>query len=315
MAHFLPVPDWASRDHPVLRRELLSEPPRRLTRAKWLMVAGGLVLIGALLATGLFAKPAGQTLSESLSNVLFWPLVAVQIVLSVFTLAANSSFVGEQIRRQSWVTVAATEGGAELSLRARWAANFYRLRGFIVLLLVGRAVLIAAILWDLTAFQGRYLDLLANGIHPEVSAPMAAFLLALAMTGALLMPIVMIGFDAAIGLLVSAYAPNRGNSVLTAAMVVLARLLLTAALLFAASRFVAGALPVSDPAAWGLMGAFATFGDWGVSFLHLGSYAELWAAIPFGILLGSALLVFALVVSSITDRLLARAARRAQQCE
>ena len=72
-------------------------------------------------------------------------------------------------------------------------------------------------------------------------------------------------------------------------------------------------LTLSDGTAWLLMGGFAAFGDWGLSFLHLGFFGEIWATIPYGIFLGVALLAFALAGSALTEWILAFATRRAER--
>ena len=42
-----------------------------------------LLLIGYLIATGLLRHPAGQTPVEVVNAVLFWPLLVIQLILSV----------------------------------------------------------------------------------------------------------------------------------------------------------------------------------------------------------------------------------------
>jgi ElaB/YqjD/DUF883 family membrane-anchored ribosome-binding protein len=133
------------------------------------------------------------------------------------------------------------------------------------------------------------------------------------MTASLLLPLTGVGLDAAVGLLISALVQQRVYSVLVQIILIILRLLLLSALLLAVTQFTLGALPLDSAPAWLLMGGFAVGGDWGLSFLHLGFFSEIWAIIPFGILLGAALLGFALLQSALSEWLLAFAIRRAEQ--
>ncbi len=313
------LPSWARRDHPVLRHELgeTVRPPARVRYLRALGVVlgiGVLLLIGLLIATGFLSRPAGQTTVETINAILFWPLLAIQIILSISALTGTSNFVSDEMRRQNWDNLRATEHGAEMSMRARWVAVFYRLRGLIGLVLVVRVVLIALMLWDLTAFQGRYLDLLINGIVPDVPLVVAVLLVSFTMTAALLLPLTSVGLDAAVGLLVSALVQQRTYSTLLQGILIFLRVIGTAALLFGATLFLDGQLfQSSDASAWLLMAGYSVFGDWGLSLLHLGLNSEIWATIPYGIFLGLTLLVFALIEAAVADRLLLLAVRKAQK--
>ena len=53
-----------------------------------------------------------------------------------------------------------------------------------------------------------------------------------------------------------------------------------------------------------LTGAYAAIGDWGLRFLHVEFYSEVWATIPYAIFFGIALLVFALGQSLVTEWIL-----------
>src|SRR5215207_5456615 len=178
------LPTWARSSHPVLRYELgkVQRPSRRvrLLRAFSVVMLGLLLVVGGYLAaTGLLARPAGQSLTEIANAILFWPLLVIQVILRIGALMLTSSAVSDEVRRQNWDNLRATTAGAELALRARWAVVFYRLRGLLGLVLALRVVLIFGILYDLTAFQGRYLDLLINGIVPEVPLVAGVLLLSL----------------------------------------------------------------------------------------------------------------------------------------
>lgn len=314
------LPLWARADHPILRYELARVEQHnardRLLRALWIVLLGILLFGGGyLIATGFLQHPPSQNLNstESALNILFWPTLVIQIVVSVVALALTGNTVAEEVRRQTWDNVRATEGGAELMMRTRWAAVFYRIRGLLAVVMVIRLGLIAGILADLTAFQGRYLDLLINGIVPAVMWPVAALLLAFTMTASLLLPLTIVGFDAAIGLLIATLFQQRTYALLAQILYVIARIVLAGALVFAITQLLNGDLGTSDVGAWGLSLAFAVGGDWGLSFLNLGLFGEIWARIPFGIFLGLALLLVSLVQAAITDWIMGIAIRLAER--
>ena len=58
---------------------------------------------------------------------------------------------------------------------------------------------------------------------------------------------------------------------------------------------------------------FAAVGDWGLAFLYLGFYGEIWANVPYGVFLGLALVIFALLQAAFADQVLVFAVRRAQR--
>lgn len=312
------LPPWARREHPVLRYGLGSARPsprrRRYVRAfLYVMAAITLLLVGHLIATGGLRHASGQNLTESLMAVLFWPSLVVQTAIRLGVLALTVSTVSEHIRRQNWDNLRATENGVELTLRARWAGVFYQLRGLIGVLLLVRVILILGILYDLTAFRGGYLDRLLNGVTPEISVLVSVPLLAFLMTASLLLPLTGVGFDAAVGLLVSVAVRQRIYTALLQVILSLARVALVAGLAYAMTRLFNGQLALHEVLAWMLALAFGGMGDWGLAMLHLGFYGELWATIPYGIFLGAALLIFALVQAMLTDAILGYAIRHAER--
>ncbi len=313
------LPDWAQPSHPVLRHALGMNQPRprwqvRYGRAlMFVLIGASLLLIGYLAATNLLRRVPGENPVEAINNILFIPLLIAQLLLRIFAVLLTSSTVTEQIRRQNWDSLRATPSGAELTLRARWALVFYRLRGLLGAVLVARVGLLLLMLYDLTAFQGRYLDLLISGITPDVSLVTAVPLLALMMTAALLLPFTAVGFDASIGLLIAAQVKARTLNTVLQLLYILLRIGLTVALLMLLTHFLRGGLFISSAAAWLLIAAAAASADWGLSLLYLSRYGEIWAIVPYGILIGLALLVFALAQAAIADQLLLAAARRAQR--
>lgn len=312
------IPVWARRDHPVQRYQQRGE-----TRARWqvrygraLAVIVGLTmmgLIGGLIATRVFTVPAGQNPSESFYAIVYFPLIALQLLARIGATALTASVVSEEMRRQNWDNVRATVIGAELTLRARWAMVFYRLRPLLGLIFALRIILLGALLWDLASFQGRYLELLINGITPQSPEFLAIAALALVMTTALILPITGIGFDGAIGLTIAANAPSRAAVTILQGVWALVRIGVTAVLLYGAGQYLAGDLVLSDPAAWGIGFLALAMGDWGLGLLYLGRAGLIWATIPYSILFGVCLALFALAQAVLTDALVTFAARRAQK--
>lgn len=313
------LPDWARRDHPVLHHELgtPAKIPWQTRYARALITVLGVALLlvaGYMVATDFLARPAGSTNVEIINATLYAPLIFLQIILSVAALTSTSNFVGDEMRRQNWDNLRATEQGAEMSMRARWVAVFYRLRGLIGVVIAARVLLIALMLWELTAFQGRYLDLLINGIVPDVPLVAAVLLVSFMMTSALLLPLTSVGFDAAVGLMISALIQQRTYSTLAQAVLIFARIGLTALLLFGANQAMNGQLyQWSDASSWLLLTGASAVGDWGLTFLNLTRSSEIWATIPYGILIGLVLMVLALVQAAVADRLLLLAVREAQK--
>jgi hypothetical protein len=312
------LPHWAQPQHPVLRyqRGRTVQPPARVRylRALGVILLGALMLgAGYVIATGTFNRPAGQNWVEIINHTLYFPALALQVLARVIAVALTSGTVADEIRRQNWDNLRATERGAELTLRSRWASVFYRLRGLIGVILVVRFILIACLLWDLTAFQGKYIDLLISGITPDISVVMAILLLAGTMTAAIILPITGIGFDASVGALISSLVQTRAYSMLLQFLWLLFRVGITIVLSLEAARFLSGALVTTDLNAWLLMGGYGAIGDWSLSYLNLGKYAEVWATVPYSIFFGLALMIFAIVQAFAADQLLALAVRRAQK--
>lgn len=312
------LPAWARPEHPVLRYEL-GAPPKaswqaRYARALATVLLGGVLLLGGYLAaTHLLQVPAGEEFVEALNNVLFWPLLIIQVLLRIFAVTLTSNAVADEMRRQNWDSLRSTPVGAELTLRARWAVVFYRLRGLLGIVFVARVVLLVGMLWHLTGFGGYHLDILTGGITPEVALPVAVLLLSFLMTASLLLPFTAIGFDASVGLLISAVVQHRTYTTLLQVLYIVLRIALVAGLTFAITAFLDGRLSLSDPLAWIMTFLFGAVGDWGLAFLYLGRYGEIWATVPYGIFLGLALVVFALAQAAIADRVLMMAVRRAQR--
>jgi hypothetical protein len=319
-----PLPPWSKLTHPLLKYELRAKGTKR---RRWrIVVAYALLVIvllavGVIVATQLTQQPLSPNISESLSRILYAPVMILQLVLIISALSLTTGAIGEAIRKQQWDSVRVTEGGAGIALRTRWASIFYRLRPLLLLVLLARLALIIVLLWDLTAFQGEYLDLLTAGITPNLSLmvgdidlglPISVLLLSMMLTAGILLPLTTLALDAAFGLLLSTFVRQRTYTALVQFVLVLLRLALMAALGYTAWQFISGDLTLGEGVSFMLMFGFGALVDWGLYFLHLGSYGELWALVPYGVLLSLALVAFALLQAFIANRLLLWAIQRAQ---
>jgi hypothetical protein len=289
----------------------------RYLRALLMVVIGVTFLGGGYLVGSDFLEtdPFELPLSQMLITILFWPTFAFQVLLQVGATIMTINTVGEEQRRQTWDSVRTTSSGAALTLRTRWsAAIFYKMRGFIGILIIIRLNLIGAMLYDLTAFRGEYLNYLIGSILPEIPLAVGVLLLALTMTASLLLPIVGLGLDAAIGLLISTAVQQRTYVVLSQMVLTAVRLVIIGALLIGATQFRTDALSAGDLATWLILFGFAAIGDWGLSFLYLGYYgATVWADVPYGVFIGLAMLLFALFQAALTDGILSFAVYRAER--
>ncbi len=323
LSRLFSLPEWARPQHPVLRYVLgsLPEPsPRARIGRIILIVLLGVVLVlgGYILATGYLQNPPGQHFTDSLLNIVFYPTMVLQVVASIAALSLTASAVSEEQRRQTWDSLRSTREGIQLTLRARWIAVFYRLRGLIGLILLVRLALVAGILYDLTAFRGGYLDRIINGIVPDLPSFMGVILLSFWMSAALLLPIVAIGFDAALGLLISTFAQGRGTSLITQMILAILRLAVVVFLLWAMRQFLEGTFAQAGAApqgivSWLLVAVYAAFGDWGLYFLEVGSSGMVWATVEYSIFVGVALLAFCFILALLTDAMIAWAVRRAER--
>ncbi|MDX1992648.1 MAG: hypothetical protein SF029_09670 [bacterium] len=319
------LPPWARADNPILRTLLgaaRTEGRRaRLVRAFFVMLGGGLALmVGYLIASDYnTTNPLERPVSQALFEILFYPVLFFQLVLRLSALGMTVGAVAEEKRRQTWDSLRATVGGVALALRARWSAVvLYRLRGLLAVTILARIVMIGALLYDLTAFSGEYLNYLVGGIIPQISVPVAVLLLSLMMTASLLLPLTGLGLDAALGLLVSTAVRQRLYVGLVQILLSLIRVGVVLLLVLAVTRFrdPAGLTGTTDAGTWILLAAFAAIGDWGFSFLYLGFYGgEVWANVPYGILIGPALLLFIFMQTALTDVILALAIRRGERRE
>jgi len=324
-----PLPAWAERENPLLNYQLKqTETPSRgsrLLRALLIvLLLAGLGVGGWAVATNVFAQPAGQHATDIAISVLFYPMLVVQIGLSLAALALTIGTVSEERGHLTWENLRATPSGAALTLRTRWASVFYRLRAALGLVVLIRLLLIGGMLLDLTAFQGRYLDLLISGVEPSLptmlgpvpfAVPLAALLLALFLTATLLLPFTDVAFNAALGILLSTLISRRIYSVVLQFLLFIVRVAVVAALVWLVMGFIEGRspFPLEDWQAWLSVFGFSAFADWGLMLLHLGFSGEVWTLIPYGLFIGPMLVVYMLLQAALANFLLRWAVRLGQR--
>ena len=319
------LPPWARHTHPVMRSVLGPNHQNYAERVKRWMFIGVttlvLAFIGVLIGTEFFQVDLSQLpISEALMKVVFWPLFGLQIVLRLFALSMTIGTIGDEKRRQTWDNLRTTAEGASLAMRARWSSVvFYRMRPMLYVVTIARFVLIGALLYDLTAFSGDYLNNLTVSIVPQVPFAVSVLFVALMMTASLLLPVSGLGLDAAIGLAVSTVTHQRIYAILAQITLAAIRVGIVAGLLILMTEFRGGVIGIESATQlglWVLIFGFAAIGDWGVSLLHLGFFgAEVWANVDYSIFIGVALLVFVFAQTLMTDLLLAFAVRRAERSE
>ena len=311
------LPEWARSDHPILRYEMeRANNNQDRTWINWLVPIAVLVLLllgGVAIATQGFAQPAGVHLTEGLLRIIIVPAILLQFGIQIAALILSSNMVVEERRRQTWDHLRATETGTDLTLRARWVAMFYRLRIWLGVVIFIRILLVLAILYDLTAFRGGYLDILAANADPSISLVLGIVILVFVITTSFLLPLTNIGFDTALGLLLATLIKSRTAIVIVQALLVIIRLAIVAALIYLVST-VGLALyevnvllvePIVDPfTSWMVVFAYSAWGDWGVALTHLGTLGEVWALISNGVLIGVALFIWMLAQAGLADALL-----------
>lgn len=331
-----PLPEWFSRKNPLVYHRLkgTDAPDRRTRLVRAFVRMVGLLLLGFagyFIATGGLTRSAGQNFAEVANNTLFYPMLVLQMSIAAAAFALTVGVVGNEQRRLTWDVLRATAGGAGFTLRASWAAVFYRLGGLIAVLIVLRVLLIGGLLVNLMAFQGRYIDRLVSNIVPTIpvelngvliAAPLGLLLLAMFLAATLLLPITTVAFEAALGLWFSSWLHQRVYSLIVQFMLLLMRgalvvLLVYSVLGFAPSSTLIGSgVGLANTNAltqWLTVFAFTAFADWGVKMTHLQFAGEMWAVIPYGLFISPALLLFVFLQAFAAHQILKRAVHNAER--
>lgn len=290
-------------------RYLRGRSTRKISRSLVLHLALAGAYISALISGTVILKLAHGSPSRIIYTALFAPTVLVQMLLSAAAFGLTIHTVYHLRRQQTWDPLRATAGGGAAAMRAAWAnAVYYRLGGLLgVLVYAPRIVLLGCLLWDLTAFRGEYLRLIADSHRPAVPPPFEILLLGAGIAAAFLLPLSTIGLEAASGLVCSTFAGSRQSASLIQ-------------ILFTIGRFIGGAAALSASVGHGLQPASTGLilllngaaGDWGLGALDAAAVHTTWSAIPYAAFIGTALVGVVLIQSGLTALLLGWAAHRAQ---
>lgn len=314
------VPGWARLDSPMLRYVLLREGRRQGRGWRWL-VRGGLVLVVIALVGGYAwvyddAGTPGDGAS-TLFSLLYVPLLMLQIVTLTAPLILTSNMIAAEQQRGTWEALKITSHGAEMAIRSRWAAVFYQLRWLLAALLLARLLFTGQMLRDLTLYQGYHLDLYIIGITPEVPLEVAIVLLAALMTALLLLPLVIVGLNAAFGLLFASMFDNPRLTVFLRGLLLALELGIFLAALVAGLDVIdadpgSRALAAMSPGErWARLAFMGSFGDQGLRLMDLETTFQTWTDVEYGILLGAGLLGAVAIIVLATNGMLWWAARRA----
>jgi hypothetical protein len=318
-ALYVPLSEWAQPSHAVLRYVLHRRPRPRAWR--FLGRSGGLVGVVGLVAISWLAYRAHTPLAvndscgSALLAVLYFPLLILQFVTLMLALLRVSDVVAAEQQRGTWEALRVTSHGAEKLLFARWVAVFYQMRPLLWLLMVPRVLLAGLLLVDVAGYQGHYLDLYMTGIPSPVPLSVAVIMLATLTTAALIQFPVLIGLNAALGVLISAAFQKRAVAGLALTAVFAGEI----GLFGLAFHAIHSALE-SDPGAyaaghtitqWGDLLLIGTLGDQGLRFMDLQALLRTWTDIESGALLGGGLLAVVIVQVLVTRGALAVAARLA----
>ncbi len=332
------LPDFARPTHPLMRYAL-ERSGRRLTRRAQLIRTGLIIfLLLLLLIPGWqIATNLGQTTLDAANIigkaylVLYWPLIVVQVIARIFAISSTSGIISGEVQHGTWDTLKVTTDGAILTMKTRWAAVFYRLRGLLALLLLARIVFIIGTLIDLSSFQGRYLDLLLSGtvpfgppnVSPDLSVILGILTMSMMMAASLLMPFTAVAFDAGLGMLVGTISRGRLAGVLGQVLLVVFRIIVTAAALAVGAAALSlgptrlGMFVPTDSPVGAWIGAFFGIGegDLGLTLLHLPHVQRLWADLEYGVLVGIALLLYTLFEAALANLLIKWAGQRATRAD
>lgn len=312
------LPDWARPENPILQYELAhaKQPASRRRRfVQLLVIALMLGVPGHLYATHIHDAPAGS-ISDLAWRSLYFPTLLVQVATAVTALSLGIGSVGQERSRQTWDHLRATAVGASLTLRTRWIAILYRLRAPLLAILLVRLILLIAMLYDLAAFGGLYVEMLSRNATPTLADWRIGWLvIALLMTVSLLLPFTMIAVSGGIGLLISVAVKDRVYIVMAQVTLVLAQAALAVGTHLAVSQVLRGSLRLSDGALFALFLGYSGLGDWGLLFAQLGSLGEIWALVPYGIFIGVGLMAWMLLQAAAADGILWLAGRLAESRE
>ena len=307
------LPEWARAAHPLLQYEISHFRAAGGRRGLIIQLIALSVLLGgsaALYAAASINPASGVNLTSLIWRSLYYPTLALQLLTAMMALALGASAVGGERRRKSWDNLRATEFGAGLALRARWAGILYRLRAPIILILWTRVILVAGMLYDLTAFGGLYAQMLGAQAKPPLPEwRLDLLLIALSVTVNMVLPPLQIAASAALGILLSVAIRERIYSAGIFILVAATHLAFAAAGALAIAQLLQVDAPATSAWSYALLLGFSAFGDWGLLLAQLGSLGEIWHRVPYGSSISFCLLIMLNALSLAADGMMWLAAR------
>jgi hypothetical protein len=318
-ALYAPLPEWAQPSLAVLHYALhrRSQPWfwRCLSRSGGLLAIWGLVAISWLAYRAHSPLAVNTSCGSALFAVLYFPALILQFVALMVALLWASDIVTTERRRGTWEMFRVTSHGPEMLCFARWVAVFHQMRTLLVLLIVPRVLLAGLMLVDVAGYQGHRLDFYATWAPSPVPLSVAVIALAALTFAALIQLPVLIGLNAALGVLISAAFRRQAVAGLARVVVFAAEI----GLFGLALRALRSTLE-SDPGGlaagrtvteWSDLLLIGTLGDQGLRFMDLRTLLETWIDVDCGMLLGGALLILTIVQALMTREALVIAARLA----
>lgn len=311
------LPEWARAEHRLLQYELSHFRAAGRRRGILIQLVALSAMLGgsaALYVATVHNPASGANLTSLIWRSLYYPTLVLQLLTVIMALALGAAAVGRERRRKTWDNLRATEFGAGLALRARWAGILYRLRAPIMLILLTRVILIAGMLYDLTAFGGLYAQML--GAHARPPLPewrLDLVLIALAVTVNIVLPPLQIAAAAAFGILLSVAIRERIYSAAVLLLAVATQLAFAAAGALAIAQMLRVDAPAAGDWSYALLLGFSAFGDWGLLLAQLGSLGEIWHRVPYGSTISFCLLIPLIALSLAADGMMWLAARLSER--
>jgi hypothetical protein len=322
------VPSWARANSPVLRYEMQKEQTGSTFGLRLASAAGQVILVlillgvSVLMVTRLFTQPAGVNPTQAVWHILYLPTIGVQIMLSVILLFIGGSTVSAERRRQTWDHLRVTTTGAELLLRVRLLAVFYRVRVLFALAFLARFAIMITTLIEISSHRGEYLSLLLTQANSTgfsagtaISPVLGIVCVAAALTAAFLLPLTQAALDVALSLLLTTAITQYPWSVMSQMVLVVLRVVTTIALALLGLAILQGGVELSGPLAWaGMIGA-TVLGDQGLLMMQISQAAVIWQVLPYGLLIGVGALLVMLIQAAFASMVLVLAVRRAERTE
>lgn len=316
-------PPWFQPSHIIyrhMRARLTAQPGqtrRGLRRSIGLSVLAVVVILSAVAVehnrlSGLYIPG-----NWYIYNVLYGPLFIIQGITIGLALLVSRGALFHAPQQVTWEVFKVTSHGAGFIIRVQWAIVFYQLRWLLLLIMIPRLMLLGLLLVDLTGCHYCFRDLSAIAITPSVSPVFGIVLLAAFVTAALLQILVVVGFNAALGMFISVICRKQAQAQLVRLITLMIQLGLMGLALFAGKGVLDGESTAlaghSDVGRWVALLGLGAWGDQGLRFMDLHTLLRSWREVTAGIYVGLALLGIVALQAMATNALLIWVSRRASR--